>query len=248
MLDNGKFASEYLNLYGLVIKELNEEGEETGKTTLEISNDGSITLNGSINFGDSYSDVNSLYNRTLASTPSKQYSKYEDDYDEDKNDGWHKDYDEDNDLYVSYSYDGGYSWTAAQMMMPKYIQNTYISSTEIKSPNITGTDISVLDGYFKVKRTVGNSTAQCGSMGYATGMTTENNKLKTTYGVAITSGNTMNIDYDTTNTNYVIVTDSGVRIQGASGSYLYIDSRGCYYKHSDEDSEKKIGSGVCVFG
>ena len=102
--------------------------------------------------------------------------------------------------------------------IPDYIHSTYIGSTEIRSPEITGNNISAY-GSFKALDKNGH---ECGFFGSATGKDGD----RTTYGVALacsaTVDNAYRITYDTTG-NYIVVTDAGVRMQSGSNSIVVRD-------------------------
>lgn len=88
--------------------------------------------------------------------------------------------------------------------VPDYIQSTYIDSTEIRSPEIKGNNISVY-GTFKTLTSGGSPT---GYMGAAQGLDANGN---TTYGVALSDSSSLITS--STPTNYIIVTNAGVRMQ-----------------------------------
>ena len=109
---------------------------------------GNIVLGGSISWSTSNSPVHALYGRSAYSTPSGDYDSFPDS----STSGWHKTISS-SDLYASYTYDGGATWTAAVKIrgedgrdgsdgsdanVPSYIKRTYIDETNILSPTICG--------------------------------------------------------------------------------------------------------------
>ena len=96
--------------------------------------------------------------------------------------------------------------------LPDYIKGTYIDSVKIQSPTITGNQIRALQA-FSVGLLNGNDYTARGNFGLAYGKDADD---KLTYGVAMSSASAVDaygvITYDT-NSRYVIVTDSGVRMQ-----------------------------------
>lgn len=126
-----------------------------------VDTKGNIVLSGTITWGDNdigggVSQVYALYARTAASTPVGHYDSFDTDYVTSSR-PWHKNLNTTYDYYVSYSYDDGYTWTAALKLqgedgldgedgsdanVPSYIKSTYISSTEIRSPEITAGTIT----------------------------------------------------------------------------------------------------------
>ena len=160
-------------------------------------------------------------------------------------------------VYARYSYDGGATWGSAIQIqsvngqdgddgsdanVPSYIQATYIAKTEIKSPTITGNDICALRAF-----TVGDLDDPNGFMGIAKGRTIIDDgwgtSTATTYGVAMSAGSSLSsgvITFDSTG-NYVIATDSGVRMtynDGANRHELTVTKNGCFA------DGKAIGTGV----
>ena len=153
---------------------------------------------------------------------------------------------------------------------PDYIYDTYIDSTEVKSPKITGNNIRALRAF-----EVGSGD---GYMGRAKGRAIVDDgwgpSSVTTYGVALSSGGSLDdgtIEFDTSG-NYLIATDSGARmtvntgsrrnditVTGSSATMSYndinmirVDSSGCHYT-TDGTNWKEIGSGsggnvVAVWG
>lgn len=130
----------------------------------------------------------------------------------------------------------------------------HISASSIESPQIYGNDISVLDGYFNVKNSVYDSSNNfvrydtVGHIGHAYGLDGtkgEDGKYRQTNGVALSYGDPTDLKEDD---SYVIVTDSGVRMQSGWHS-IYVTSSGCYQSVYDPESMKEnpVRIGVCVF-
>lgn len=156
--------------------------------------------------------------------------------------------------------------------LPRYIKNTYISSTVVKSPTIKGNDMEVYGAY----KVLDANDDVLGYMGAATGRDSWGN---TTYGVAMSSqgfsGSMSDSEGDgdfgityASRGNYVIATDGGCRMQSGPLSVVVtnnsatlnyndtnmirVSSSGCTYT-TDGTNWKAIGSGsgtggVAVFG
>lgn len=97
----------------------------------------------------SWNAVYALYARTNLSKPTNSYSSYSDS----SSTTWHKIANTTYDYYVSYSYDGGKTWSNAIQIkgrngsdgadgsdanVPGYIKSTYIDFDEVSSPQIKG--------------------------------------------------------------------------------------------------------------
>ena len=118
--------------------------------------------------------------------------------------------------------------------LPDYITETYIDSTEIKSPEITGNNICATRAF-----SVGGRTDPNGFMGIAKGKAIVDDgwgqSTVTTYGVAMSAGGALSggiITFDSTG-NYVIATDAGVRMTYNSGTSsqrheLTVTANGCF--------------------
>ena len=136
--------------------------------------------------------------------------------------------------------------------VPDYIQDTYIDSTKIQSPEIIGNTIKV-HGSFQTLQTVESITGTIttnvtGYMGYAegSGVKWEDGELKSdpTFGVALSSeGNDVN---DNTTYPYVIVTNQGARMSAGGASLLVSNGKAMFRQAVGNWQE--IGSGVAVFG
>lgn len=184
---------------------------DVGNGKFTVDKDGNVVMDGGIKLGG---------NITWSTPPiMSMYSTTDFDPIEDPED-WHEEMRED-DIYRTDSYDGGKTWCAPYQFrgkdgesaeLPDYIEDTYISSVEIKSPEITGNKIRALKAF-----EVGSGS---GYMGYAKGSTGS----ETTYGVALSDGGFDSgcIDADTTGINYLIVTDAGVRMQSSTGANIYV--------------------------
>lgn len=102
---------------------------------------------------------------------------------------------------------------AASNTVPDYIKSTYIDATTIQSPTIEGNDIRVYGTF----QTMGANGWVTGYMGSAKGSVANNDGSTTeTYGVALA------YSWDSSSyavsDKYIIVTDSGVRMQAGSAS------------------------------
>lgn len=131
MMTGSKFSSDYLDLYGLTIRNKN-----TGATTFAVSSTGVITINGNITMGAgstinwaAVSNENLAYNPaySLADTANTRASRALSDA-ADAYDAADAAYARANQAYR----------LANSIEMPSYIRSTYIDSTTIKSPVIEG--------------------------------------------------------------------------------------------------------------
>lgn len=98
MLNDGKFKSDYLSLYGLAVK-----NKDTNETTLAIDDKGNVTMNGTLSWNANNSPV------------KVQYSF-------DGKTNWHDTFSS-TDYFAKYSYDGGNSWTNAVRFQGENGQN-----------------------------------------------------------------------------------------------------------------------------
>ena len=138
--------------------------------------------------------------------------------------------------------------------VPDYIQDTYIDSTKIQSPEIIGNTIKV-HGSFQTLQTVESITGTIttnvtGYMGYAegSGVKWEDGELKSdpTFGVALSSeGNNVN---DNTTYPYVIVTNQGARMSAGGASLLVSNGKAMFRQAGGSWQEIGSGTGVAVFG
>lgn len=97
--------------------------------------------------------------------------------------------------------------------VPDYIQSTYIDSTVIQSPTIQGNNIQVYGTF----QTIGAQGWATGYMGSAKGAVANNDGTITeTYGVAL-AYSWDSSSYEVSD-KYIIVTDSGVRMQAGTAS------------------------------
>ena len=131
MMSGDKFSSDYLDLYGITIRNRN-----TGEITFAVSSTGVITINGNITMGAgstinwaAVSNQNLNYNPaySLAQTANSQANRALSD--------------------AAYAYDAADAAYARanqayrladSIEMPSYIRSTYIDSTTIRSPVIEG--------------------------------------------------------------------------------------------------------------
>lgn len=131
MMSGDKFSSDYLDLYGITIRNRN-----TGEITFAVSSTGVITINGNITMGAgstinwaAVSNQNLNYNPaySLAQTANSQANKALSDA-ADAYDAADAAYARANQAYR----------LANSIEMPSYIRSTYIDSTTIRSPVIEG--------------------------------------------------------------------------------------------------------------
>lgn len=138
--------------------------------------------------------------------------------------------------------------------VPDYIQDTYIDSTKIQSPEIIGNTIKV-HGSFQTLQTVDDgsgtvSSTVTGYMGYAEGSGIKfingEPTSESTYGVALSSeGNNVN---DNTTYPYVIVTNAGARMSAGGASLLVSNGKAMFKQSGGNWQEIGSGTGVAVFG
>lgn len=131
MMSGDKFSSDYLDLYGITIRNRN-----TGEITFAVSSTGVITINGNITMGAgstinwaAVSNQNLNYNPaySLAQTANSQANRALSDA-ADAYDAADAAYARANQAYR----------LANSIEMPRYIRSTYIDSTTIRSPVIEG--------------------------------------------------------------------------------------------------------------
>ena len=161
MMSDGKWNSEYLDLGNIQIDGNTGDITMTGSIDMggDINMDGNITLGGNIVLGGSitWSSDNSptkvLYARTKLSKPTAAYSTYP----ASSTTGWHKTLNSASDIYASYSYDGGSTWTDAVKIQgedgsdgadgPSEAEvRTIITDTLVSSPTIRGGSFEDLNG------------------------------------------------------------------------------------------------------
>ena len=209
-----------------------------------VDKDGNVFMNGGITLGGTI---------TWSTPPIKyQYSS--------NNRTWHDTY-EDGDIYrreklgndswgEGYQFIGVDGENGVNAELPGYITDTYIDFESVNAPYLRGNNISMYGGRFKVFNVnksqfdtdITANTTCVGFMGYGTG----HDGKKTTEGVVLSSGEPDSLgngDY------YLIVTDSGIRMQAGDYS-IYVTASGCYQSVYDREAMKEYPSpiGVCVFG
>lgn len=123
---------------------------------------------------------------------------------------------------------------AQSISIPDYIQETYIDSVRIKSPTIEGNEMIVY-GSFQTKGYTDQGVVTTGYMGAAMGKDADGNS---TYGVALGT----DLSYGNLLTsNYVIVTNGGVRLETGwnsvtvtpNGIHLTCTSGKAYYNGAE---------------
>ena len=131
MMSGDKFSSDYLDLYGITIRNRN-----TGEITFAVSSTGVITINGNITMGAgstinwaAVSNQNLNYNPaySLAQTANSQANRALSDA-----------ADADKAADAAYAKANQAYRLANSIKMPRYIHSTYIDSTTIRSPVIEG--------------------------------------------------------------------------------------------------------------
>lgn len=132
--------------------------------------------------------------------------------------------------------------------LPEYIKSTYIDFSQVATPTLIANYVRTL-GQFQVGYGSKDAFSPIGYMGEAIGSEgIYGGGSRTTYGIAM-STSSGSID-TTTNANYVIVTDAGVRMSSGTqnnGAALYVTSGGAYVQQPGQAAQK-IGSGKAVFG
>jgi hypothetical protein len=135
-----------------------------------------------------------------------------------------------------------------------YLTKTYIDFSSVNAPYLRGNSISMYGGRFKVYN-VNNqqlspggeeidptkNTKCVGFMGYGKG----NNGIESTEGVVLSSGEAESLG---NGHYYLIVTDSGIRMQAGDYS-IYVTDSGCYQSVYDRNAMKENSAriGTCVF-
>lgn len=124
MMNGIKFASEYLDLYGITITNRN-----TGQITFAVSSTGQITINGNITmgFGSTINWAN-VSNTNLAYNPA--YALADDAYNYADEAHWEAE--------TAYRRADAAYRMADSIELPRYIKSTYIDSTTIRAPVIEG--------------------------------------------------------------------------------------------------------------
>lgn len=132
--------------------------------------------------------------------------------------------------------------------LPAYIKSTYIDFSQVVTPTLIANYVRTL-GQFQVGHGSKDEFSPIGYMGEAIGSEgIYGGGSRTTYGIAM-STSSGSID-TTTNANYVIVTDAGVRMSSGTqndGAALYVTSGGAYVQQPGQAAQK-IGTGKAVFG
>lgn len=229
-----------------------------------VDREGNVTMKGNINlssgnitWGADSSPVCVLYAASSLSTPTGSYSSYP----STSSSGWHKTIGS-SDLYASYSYDGGSTWTSAVKIrgedgkngsdgsdanVPAYIQKTYIDFSKVETPMLIANYVKTL-GQFQVGHGSASNFESVGYMGAATGSGSLYGVGDvTTYGIAMST--TSDTITASTEGQYMIVTNAGVRMTYNDGSNyhaIYVNQRGAWVDHGDGDVFE-IGSGTAVF-
>ena len=128
------------------------------------------------------------------------------------------------------------------------ITSSELKRAEIKSPTITGNNIYAVKAFH-----VGPQDNEVGYMGIATGLKIADDGYGTdpTYGVAMMAGGDLDSGYVSysTNGNYVIATDAGVRMtynDGTNRHELTVTANGCFADGKPIGTGS--GSGYAVFG
>lgn len=148
-------------------------------------------------------------------------------------------------VYARYSYDGGSTWTPSIQIqskngedgqdgkdgsdgsdadVPEYIRSTYIDFSRVETPTLIANAVQTL-GTFQVGR---GSRTNFNALGYIGSAYGEDAEGERTYGIAITDSGTYNettnyVTYEN-NSNYLIVTNGGVRMQAGTNRITVTDS------------------------
>lgn len=229
-------------------------GIDVNNGAFYVDREGNVTMKGNINLSDGNitwssdsSPVCVLYATAALPIPTGSYSSYP----SSSASGWHTTMSGD-DLYVSYSYDGGNTWTAvvktrgedgqpgkdgvdgSDANVPKYIKETYIDFSKVETPRLIANHVQTF-GQFMVGHGSVDSFVSDGFIGAATGSgEIFGGQSVTTYGVAMSTTSDA-ITSDTVG-KYVIVTNEGVRMtcnNGSSVHSIYVDGNGAWVDHGD---------------
>lgn len=123
--------------------------------------------------------------------------------------------------------------------LPNYIKATYIDEAKILSPTITGNDIRALQSFSVGVLTGDDTFTPHGHLGLAYGKDASDSK---TYGVAMASAGIKDdygmITYDAEG-QYVIVTDSGVRMQAFDNNVTVTENNIYLSIKNDQDQRLK---------
>ena len=215
-----------------------------------VDGEGNLVLKGNVNLSNG--------NITWGdSAPVRvQYSIDKENWFDEWNDSWTN-----IEVWARYSYSGGVDYGTPVLIqgkngergsdahVPGYITSTMIDGSQISTPLLIGNNVYAIDAFGVGDPRVTNGVV--GYMGYATGAIKDvDGSNITTEGVALSVDG--NITSDSTG-NYVIVTDSGVRMSAGKCGIL-VTSNGSYFRQKT-GGWQAIGTGagtggevVAVFG
>ena len=130
--------------------------------------------------------------------------------------------------------------------VPKYIADggidfTLIDDNTVETPYIKSNAIDLLGGYFRVQSSGAQTRGYIGQAYGLDGTKDEDGNYQLTYGVALSSGDPTQLG---SSTQYVIVTNKGVRLQSGNSSMYIVDS-GCWVSNV---GSTPVRVGTCVFG
>ena len=222
-----------------------------------VDQNGNVTMKGSINLSDgnitwgtSNSPVRVLYARTLLSAPTLPYSSYP----SSSTTGWHQTMSVAYDYYVSYSYDGGNTWTAAIVVQGKDGEDGQDgadgSDATVNERNVFnvltngGTKFGIFNDSTSNKLYINANYIQTGTLnadlielscsygGFCKGHGSDG--VRTTYGAMMYGAN------GSANTPFVMVTDAGA-IMRADGCNIYVSGSSIVASTEiEENSDRRI--------
>ena len=201
---------------------------------------GSINLQGNITWGSNSSPIRVLYSRTYLATPTSSYANYP----TTSTTGWHRNLNVLNDLYSSYSYDGGKTWNAPMKMRGEDGKNgkdgtdATVTRGNIAKALFEGSGDYYQDGIYSYQRgsryyiainasyiLAGNIDADeialtCSHGGFCKGY--GSNGARRTYGAMMYGSRGKDVE------PYFIVTELGCRMSAQNDHDFYVVDNGVY--------------------
>lgn len=233
----------------------------------KVDDQGNVTMSGNINmengnitWGSSNSPVRALYARTYNYMPTMTY----DNYPANSAYGWHKTLDSARDFYVSYSYDGGKTWTTTLKLQGEDGQDGQ-NGEDGQDANVTRGNIAralyeysgdyYRDGiysYYQYGRyylainasyilagdiDADNIALTCGYGGFTKGYGSTGTRM--TYGSMMYGSNGKD------KTPYFIVTDAGCRMSAPNNIDFFITGGGVYSAEEPSiTSDKRVKNSI----
>lgn len=226
----------------------NAAGVPTGANFF-VDSKGNVNMVGNITWGTNSSPVRVLYARSWTSTPVNEYTNYP----SSSISGWHRTLNVAYDYYISYSYDGGKTWTSAMVLQGRDGEDG-LDGADGSDANVTRGNIAkalyersgdyYTDGIYSYK--VGSKyylainasyilageidadeiALTCSYGGFCKGRGSDG--VRTTYGAMMYGSNGAGSE------PYIIVTNAGARMSAPNDKDLFVTGSGVY--SSDEIS------------